>query len=389
MAFDFKKEISALNETRQNDRIAAERLRAVPQRAPSAVEILSYAFLPLLFIMIGAMPMSGFILMPFTLPMLYLMFRRFGFFPPFFCIVFYGLLSLLFNYDILSVFYICFLAFGFFGLVGAMQTKPYLLCALLVSLCCFSGVLVGAGIVRLAEKKPIGEVAAEYVLSEREDPFLRVILEYFYEHDDVPEDMGKVEKDNPEYSLKAAEYAAKFIADDMKLYLPYYCLHFGAVYGAVGYFFAIFLNGRTCSPYDVGANEDNVKRSVRSLGGILPEKRRIEHMTLPRSFLWVCLLPAFVVTLILEFVGDFDPLSSFIMHAFVTLPGAFGFFTLLCYFSSLFSGKTKIAANIFFGIIAAVAVYIPVVLFFCSMVGICDSILNLRYWTRFLTEEDK
>ena len=68
----------------------------------------------------------------------------------------------------------------------------------------------------------------------------------------------------------------------------------------------------------------------------------------------------------------------------ITLPSAFAFVTLMFYFASLSQRKV---ARILLGLaLAAVAVF-PVALFVVSAAGVCDVILNLRYWVEFLRKE--
>ena len=107
-------------------------------------------------------------------------------------------------------------------------------------------------------------------------------------------------------------------------------------------------------------------------------------MKIPRAYLWSVALPALVVSVILDIVGGFDILSATVMHAFVTLPSAFAFFTLLLYFASLFKGRANVAATCVAVVVVAVNVIFPVVMFFCSVVGLCDVILDLRRVTEYL-----
>ncbi len=373
---------------KNNDAAArASKLRSTPQRKISPYEIAFYAVAGLLFVMAGAMPSAALFTLVFILPMLYVMYRRFGIYLPASMIVFYGVFSLTLNYDILTVVYLCALAVAFFGLVLSCQFSPYLLCATIAAVAGVVGMLGGVGVARLAEGRPVAEIAGQYVLDERDDPFIKFLSERAYTSADIPEDIGKLSPDDPDYDITVAVYYAKEIYDELKDYAWYYCIHIGAVLAAVAYFAAVTINRRSSSAYDAGSTNDRLNASVRSLGGCLVEVKPVSEMSVPRAFLWTCLLPAAVAGIALELVGGYDALSATIMHAFVTLPSAFCFFTLLCYFASLFRGKARPFAYVVLFLIGAAMVIFPFALFVGSLIGVCDVILNLRFWTEFLMSD--
>lgn len=337
--------------------------------------------------MCGAMPSSALFFMPVILPLLYLLYRRFGIYFPLSCVCGYGAVSLVVNYDILTLGYFCFLVFAFSGLVLSAQFKTYLACAAIAAVCAVLGAAAGAGVIRLAENKPQADIVCAYIQSERDDPIISFTARRYYDSADIPEDIGKLEPSDDGYEAAATEYYAETVRDDLKEYLLYYCVHYGAVFGAVGYLLSVVINSRTSSCYDDGATQEKVRRSTRALGGAHAEATPISEMKFPRSYLWACLLPAVVAGIVLEFVGDFSALSATIMHAFVTLPTALCFYTLGAFFASLFKGKARVAAHVVLYLIGAAMVVFPLALFICSLVGVCDVILNLRFWTRFIKED--
>ncbi len=368
-------------------RETADRLRHVCSRPLSRYEIGAYALLPLVLIMAGAMPTSGLFLMPFALVLLYLLYRRFDAPFPFAVICFYGVFSLVLNYDILSVVYFTFLVIALCGLILSSQLKPYLLCVTVAAVCAALGFFTGAGIVRLASGASLKTVAEQYVIAERDDTLIAFAARAEYDNAIFPAGVEKLGRGDEGYADETIEYLSSVAGDTIEEYLLYYCLHFGAVFGGIGYFFAVMLNRKTASAEDICADEKLIARSSRALGGARRETVGIANMRIPRAFLWSCLLPAFVAGVILEIVGGFDALSATIMHAFVTLPSSFAFITLMCYFASLFRGRARVAAHIVFGILCAASVISPTVLFFGSMIGVCDVLLNLRFWTEFLMRE--
>ncbi len=333
------------------------------------------------------MPTSGLVLMPFALALLYLLYRRFDAPFPFAVVCGYGGVSLALNYDILTVVYFTFLLVALCGLILSAQLKPYLLCVTVAAVFAALGFFSGAGIVRLVSGARLNTVAEQYVMDERDDPIIAFAARLEYDSADLPAGVEKLDRGDEGYDDETVKYLSSVAADTVEEYLLYYCLHFGAVIGGIAYFFSVMLNKRTASAEDICADEKLIALSTRALGGARREVNRIADMRVPRAFLWSCLLPAFVAGVILEIVGGFDALSATIMHAFVTLPASFAFITLMCYFASLFRGKGRIAAYIVFGILCVASVISPTVLFFGSMIGVCDILLNLRFWTEFLMSD--
>lgn len=337
--------------------------------------------------MAGAMPSSALLLMPVILPLLYLLYRRFGIYFPMSCVCAYGAVALTVNYDILTVGYFCFLFFALGGLVFSAQFKMYLACATVAAVTAILGAVVGVGIIRLAENKPMNDIVYDYVVAEREDPVIGFLSRNYYSSADIPDDIGKLEPSDDGYELAAAEYYAESVRDDLELYLLYYCVHYGAVFAAVGYFMSVIINRRTASCYDCDVAPEELQLSTRALGGVRVEMSPVSEMRIPRAYLWTCLLPAFVAGIVLEFVGDFSALSATVMHTFVTIPTAFCFYTLAAFFASLFKGKARVVAYAVLYLTGAAMVVFPFAVFVCSLFGVCDVILNLRFWTRFIMED--
>ncbi|MDE6401040.1 MAG: hypothetical protein K2L54_00330, partial [Clostridiales bacterium] len=173
-------------------------------------------------------------------------------------------------------------------------------------------------------------------------------------------------------------------SDEFGEYIWYYCIHYGAVIAGIGFFFSIALNRKTSSCYDTDAAEQSLKKSTRALGGVRVMRTPIAQMKMPRSYLWTCVLPALITGLILQFVGGYEALAATCTHLFVTMPSAFAFITVATYFATLFNGKARIAAYIVLVVLAVLTVLFPVALFFFSIIGVCDCILDLRYWTEFI-----
>lgn len=334
--------------------------------------------------MAGAMPSTAIWLLPAILPLLYVFYRRFGIYFPFACLCVYGLVSLTLNYDILTAVYFCALVFGFVGLVLSCQLSPYLACAACAAVFAAIGALAGVGVVRLAEGVPVSEIAAKYVLDERADPVISFFARDYYEHAELAPNEIKLEPQDDGYALAAATAFSEWASDEFGYYIWYYCIHYGALAGAVGYFVAVIVNRRTASCYDDGTTDAEIALSTRALGGVRVEKTPVAAMRVPRSYLWACLLPAALTAMILSFVGGYDFLSSTVMHAFVTLPSAFGCFTLLAFFASLFKGRARTAATVVVAVVGVTAVLFPIALFATSILGVCDCILDLRFWTNFI-----
>lgn len=334
--------------------------------------------------MAGAMPSTAVWLMPIILPFLYLLYRRFGAYFPLACIVCYGAVSLVCNYDILSVVYFCALFFAFCGLLISCQLSPYLACVAFAAVVAAVGALFGAGVVRLAEGAPVSDIAERYVLAERADPVISFFARDYYEHAELAPDEIKLEPQDDGYALAAATAFSEWAGDEFGYYIWYYCIHYGALAGAVGYFVAVIVNRRTASCYDDGTTDAEIALSTRALGGVRVEKMPVAAMRVPRSYLWACLLPAALTAMILSFVGGYDFLSSTVMHAFVTLPSAFGCFTLLAFFASLFKGRARTAATVVVAVVGVTAVLFPIALFATSILGVCDCILDLRFRTNFI-----
>ncbi len=360
--------------------------RRIPQRPISVCEIVSYAILPFILIMCGAMPSAALFFLPVALAFLYVLYRRFGAYFPFACIAVYGTVTLCVNYDILSVIYFCGLMFAFFGLVFGAQQKHYLAFAACAALFAVIGALFGVGIVRVAEGESIRDISAHYVMRECDDPFIGFLSREYYADADLPPDIVKLEPSDPDYRRAAAESFAEYAGDELEGYIWYYCIHYGALIAAAGFFIAVAVNRRTSCCYDVTSTPKSISASTRALGGVGAMTAPVADMRMPRSYLWTCVLPATVTGIILDLAGGFDPLSATVMHAFTTLPSAFACFTLLAFFASLFKGKAKTAAHCVLSVVGVAAVLFPVVVFALSVVGICDCILNLRFWVRFIAE---
>lgn len=359
-------------------------LGAVPQKRIPPTEIAGYAVLPLLLIAMGAMPSTALFMLPLVVPLLYLTYRRFGAYFPIACVACYALFSLVFNYDILTVVYCCFLLFFVCGTILSTQFKQYLLCAAVALIAAIVGALCGAGIVRLAEG-PLADVAEQYVRAEYDDPFIAFIADGTYAQAELPDDIGKLDRTDDGYYAAANEYLAALAEENAETAVPYYCVHFAGILAALGYFTSVLVNRKTMSPYDADATEDGLKRSTRCLGGAVRERVAFSQMRLPRAYLWAVLLPAFLCALVLDLVGGFEMLAACIMHAFITLPTAFCFITLCAYFCTLFTNaKARTAARGVFGLIAVLMFVVPFALLILSIVGVCDVILDLRFWTEYI-----
>ena len=372
---------------RAKERENAAALRSVPQKKIPPYEFVIYAAAFLLFVAAGAMPTVAVFSVPLIVPALYLLYRRFGAYFPTACLLFYGVLVLTLNYDILSVVYLCGLCFAFFGIVLSVQLRPYLLCAAVAFAMAVVGGLCGLGIVRLAERQPMPDIVTSYIVAEGEDPVIEYFARRAYETDSLPPYVEKLEETDEGYAAAAIEYYSQAASDEITESLPYYCIHIGGLVGAIAYFFALFVNRRTLGAYDADADDKNVRSSTRCLGGAVREKTQVRAMKCPRAYLWSVLLPAFVVTLALDIAGGYDMLAASIMHAFITMPSAFFFVTLLFFFASKFKRKARVAAYIVAALVLIAMCVVPVVLFACSLLGLCDIILNLRYWTEYLSKD--
>lgn len=372
------------HERAQQEKSRSGELRRIPQKKISPFEIAAYAVVPCLLLAAGAMPSTALFFMPAVLPMLYLLFRRFGFCFPFCCVGFYGLFSLLFNYDVLTVVYFVFLMFALTGLVVSAQLKPYLLCFAVALIFAVVGAGLGFITVRLAEGKPMSAVAQEYAVAERDDPFIDFLARYHYEHIDIPENIGRIEPGEEGYADAVTEFYSEYLGDEFETYTPYYCVHFGSIIAMLAYFIALEINRRTCSAYDVEASAAAVKNSTHCVGGVRRETTKLTDMRIPRSYLWAMLLPGLIASVLLDFVGGYDALSATVMHVFVTVPPVFAFVTLMAYLASLFNGKARIAAAVVFFLLMAAIVILPMAMFICSIIGLCDIIINIRFWVEFL-----
>lgn len=333
------------------------------------------------------MPSAALFLMPIILSLSYLLYRRFGAYFPFSCLCAYGMAALILNYDVLTVVYFCALVAAFVGLVLSAQLSPYLLCVAVAAVTAVVGALAGVGIVRLAENKPIADVAARYVSAEYDDPIIGYLARRGYDGAKLLGDKPKLEPTDDGYADAVIAYYSGWAHDEFEQYAAYYCVHYGAVFAAVGYFFAVMLNRRTASRYDVSVSGDELSLSTLALGGARVECTTIADMKMPRAYLWTCLLPALVASIALDIAGDYAALSATVMHSFVTLPTAYCFFTLAAFFASLFKGRAQIAAYALLAMISVAIVAFPIVLFIVSLIGISDVILNLRFWTKFIMSD--
>lgn len=354
------------------------------RRAVKAYEPVLYALLPILLATAGVLPTLAAVMLIFALPILFLLYRRLGAYMPLFCIAAYGALSLTLNYDLLSVIFLFALFFAFCGLVVAVQFSPYLLCATIAAVCAVLGALGGIGAVLLVERQPLEAVAEQYVYSAYDDPIIGYFARDYYENKKLPNGTDRVYPDRDGYDEAVARRYAKYRADDFCAYYFYDCVDFGGLLAAVAYVFAVLLCRSTAGKFDAEVDTDKLGRSVRCMGGIGKAPCALKDMRLPRAFLWTMALPATVAGIILKFVGDYGVLTATFMHAFVTLPGAFAGFCLLAYFASLFKGKAGVAAKVVLCIIGVAAVAMPVLLFVVAVLGVCDSLLNLRFWTEFI-----
>ncbi len=327
------------------------------------------------------MPSTGIFFMPGALCLCYLLYRRFGALMPLFTIAFYGVFSLCFNYDVLSVAYLVFLLVAFGGLAYAAQCGSFMTAVTLAAVTAVAGAALGAATVRLVEGEPLSEVAARYVTAEIDDPFVNFLART--EYDGARRMDDKLRPGDAGYKQAYTEYFSQFVRDEAEAYTVYNCVHFGALFGAIGFLFAVSLNRRSSSCEDMYSTRETLADSVRSLGGAA-RTCAIRDMRVPRTYLWTCLLPALVAAVALSIAGGLNAATATVTHTFITLPSAFAFVTLMFYFASLSRG---IIPRILLGLaLAAVAVF-PVALFVVSAAGVCDVILNLRYWVEFLRKE--
>lgn len=362
-------------------------LNRTPQRAPSRWEIVAYAALPVLLGLAGAFPTAALFLLPIILSLLYLCYRRLGIYLPLMCVISYGVLSLCFNFDILTVIFFCALVFGLFGVVMSCCVSPYLAGVAIAAAATVVGAIIGVAAVRISQNKSIGDIAAEYVISHENDSVIVFFARDYYASYTPSATESKLKPSDAGYDSEATAKLAEWAADDYTRYVWYYCIHYGGLFGCAAFFVATFINRRTLGAYDHGVTEKELVSSTRAMGGIRGKPIPIGEMKLPRVFLLCCVLPAFIASVVLYAVGGYDFLTSTVTHTFITLPAAFGCVTLLAFFAGLAKGKGRIVAYIAVCVVGAAAVLFPLVLFALSVLGLCDSVLDLRYWTRFIMSE--
>ena len=331
-------------------------------------EVLLYTALPLLLTLAGFFPTIAIFILPAVLPLLYVLYKRFGPYLPLGCIMVYGAAALALDYNILTVVYCVALFFAFCGLVVCMQFRPSQhLLAVAVAVCLsIAGAFVGVGIVRGAEGIPVGDIAAKYVLSEKSDPIISFFARDHYDNEKPAPGEKKLTPADEGYGEAVVKSFSDWAKDEFNEYTWYYCIHYGALLSFVGFFAALYINEKVKG-----------KGNASCLA-------RLADMKLPRAFLWTMALPATVTGILLGVVGGYDALSATVMHAFCTIPAAFGCYTLLGYFAALFNGKAKVAAYIVLTVIGIAAVLFPFAVFILSVFGVCDCILNLRFWTDYL-----
>ncbi len=350
----------------------------------SISEMLLYLVLPFLLIMAGAMPSAAVAVMFFILPILYLLYRRFGIYMPFSCVVCYGVLSLILNYDILTVIYFVTLMFMLAGLAAAVQFK-YLPALAICVVTSVVGGFIGIGIVCGAEGESIGDIAARYVVAEYDDPVIGYLARDYYDGSDPVPGEKKLKRGDEGYDAAVKKDFADYIKNDNAMYVWYDCIHICALVAFVGLLSATAINRRTFGPNDTEFIMD--KPVTRALGGVAKPVTAVSDMKMPRAFLWTFALPSTVAGIILGLVGGYNVLSATITHAFVTVPCAFGCFTLFAFFASLFNGRVRVAAYAVLALIGVAAIIFPFALFIMSILGVCDCILNLRFWTMFIKED--
>ena len=360
-------------------------LLRVPQRPVGVCELLSYVILPFLFIMAGAMPTAALPVMPAIIVLLYLLFRRFGAYFPAACVAGYAAVALTFNYDILTVIYSVTLLFALVGLCLSAQCASYLAAAAVAALFSIVGAMSGVAVVRIAEGKPIADIAASYVIAESDDFVIDFFARDYYDNG-VKLNVGetKLKPSDKGYKEATIGFFADWASDEMGEYVWYYCIHYGAIVAAAGFFFSLAVNRKTSSCRDACVTENSLRASTRALGGVRVMRTPVAQMKMPRAYLWTCVLPAMITGLVLQFVGGYSALAATCTHLFVTMPSAFSFITVATYFATLFRGKARVAAYIVLGAIAVAAAMFPVALFFFSVIGVCDCILDLRFWTEYI-----
>ena len=331
-------------------------------------EVLLYVSVPLLLSAAGFFPTFALIILPEVLPLLYVLYRRVGPYLPLSCIIIYGATALILDYNILTVIFGLALLFGFCGLVIGMQfTQSQQLFAAAISVCfCIVGAFVGVGTVRGAEGMPMGEIAAKYALSERSDPVISFFARDHYDNEKTAAGEVKLKPADDGYYDAAIKSFSEWAKDEFDEYTWYYCIHYGAVLAFVGFFAALYINKKV-------KGRGNAELFART-----------GDIRLPRAFLWTMALPATVTGMLLGVVGGYDALSATVMHTFCTIPAAFGCYTLLSYIAALFRGKARVVAYIILIAVGIAAVLFPFTVFILSVFGVCDCILNLRFWIAYL-----
>jgi len=367
------------------ERIA--RLRGVPSRPLSVWETCLYFALPALFLLVGFIPAAALFVLPEILALLYLLYRRFGIYFPLCCIGTYMLVALVLDYDILTVIYGVSLVVGLCGVVVGCCISPYLASVAMSAVLSAVGAVIGVAIVLAASGTGISATASSYVLSHGDDPMVNFFARDYYNSATVAPDEEKLLPDDEGYYAAALGAFAERAGEDTEHYIWYYCIHYGGVCGAFAFFVAAVVNKRTSSAYDVGATEDSLIKSTRALGGVRPPQTDIADMKLPRAFLLSCVLPAFIASVVLYAVGGYDFLTSTVTHTFVTLPGAFGCFTLLAFFVRFCKGRLKAVATAALVVLGVSATVLPIVLFVLAIIGICDCVIDIRHWVMYILSQ--
>ena len=71
----------------------------------------------------------------------------------------------------------------------------------------------------------------------------------------------------------------------------------------------------------------------------------------------------------------------------MTLPGAFGCFTLLAFFVRFCKGRLKAVATAALVVLGVAATVLPIVLFVLAIIGICDCVIDIRHWVLYILSQ--
>ena len=329
-------------------------------------ELTRYVLLFAVLLLMAVVPLFAVILLPVALALLLWLYARHHVGLPLWVCALYPLLAWPFGPNVLHVAVAVMLPCGFAALAPTVGRYGPLAGASAGALGLLVALLAVTGAFSLAHRCSPQELTYDCVI-ELPDPVIGLAATVYY--DGLTDEQAggkKPQKGTEAYDRAAREAYAAAVKQEADEQLYWYLSGIAVFGGLAAYLLLLPLLRRT------QADRTRYAPTLR-----LPTTA-VRDLRLPRSYLWVCLLPALAFSA-LSAIALLRPITRAVFNVLITLPCAFAGFTVLLHTCYRAQGRLRAWVLTLLGVaVAAAMVFYDWGLLVLSLLGLADCVLDLR-----------